>query len=98
MDLGSITKELEERMKGATPARKVKFDLGPDGVILVDGQANPPTLSQTDGDADVTLTLSAGDLQNILDGSLDPQTAFMSGRLAVDGDMALAMQLAQTLS
>lgn len=98
MDLGSITKELEERMKGAPLARKVKFDLGSDGVILVDGQANPPSLSHTDGDADVTLSLSASDLQSILDGSLDPQMAFMSGRLAVDGDMALAMQLAQTLS
>lgn len=98
MDLDSITKELEGRMKGTSISRKVKFDLGPDGVILVDGQSKPPNLSRTDGDADVTLSLSASDLKGILDGSLDPQMAFMSGRLSVDGDMALAMQLAQTLS
>ncbi|MGB0539215.1 MAG: SCP2 sterol-binding domain-containing protein, partial [Paracoccaceae bacterium] len=33
----------------------------------------------------------------ILAGDLDPASAFMSGRLTVDGDMGVAMQLGSAL-
>jgi len=43
--------------------------------------------------ADLTVTLAAPDMTAIAAGELDPTTAFMTGRLRVDGDIALAMQL-----
>jgi putative sterol carrier protein len=40
-----------------------------------------------------TITVSAGDWLDILAGKLEPQMAFMSGKLKVAGDMSLAMKL-----
>jgi putative sterol carrier protein len=42
--------------------------------------------------ADVTITCSAADWAQLVDGRLDPQFAFMTGRLQVEGDMSLAMR------
>lgn len=42
---------------------------------------------------DVTMTVGDKDCIAIMDGSLDPMSAFMSGRLKVAGDMMLATRL-----
>ena len=41
----------------------------------------------------ITITVSASDWLDILNGKLDGQMAFMSGKLKVKGDMSLAMKL-----
>ena len=46
---------------------------------------------------EVPVKSSAGQFRSLLDGDLDPTAAFMSGQLAVDGDMGLAMKLASRL-
>lgn len=97
MSVDAIINDLRERIKDSPVRADVKFDLGSDGVILVKGSTTPPEISREDGPAEVTLRLSAADLQEILAGSLNPQMAFMGGRLQVDGNMALAMQLADVL-
>ena len=40
-----------------------------------------------------TLTLSEADAAAIGRGELDPMTAFMSGRMRVEGDMTLMLQV-----
>ena len=47
----------------------------------------------TSGDADCTVTVSAGDWLDILNGKLNGQMAFMAGKLKIAGDMSLAMKL-----
>jgi len=42
---------------------------------------------------DITLTVSDQDWISIVEGTLDPTSAFMGGRLKVSGDMMLAMRL-----
>jgi len=42
---------------------------------------------------DITITVSDQDWISIVEGKLDPTSAFMSGRLKVSGDMMLAMRL-----
>src|SRR5215471_4675968 len=42
---------------------------------------------------DITITVSDKDWISIVEGKLDPTSAFMSGRLKVSGDMMLAMRL-----
>jgi len=44
-----------------------------------------------------TVTATDGDFLAIVNGKLNPQMAFMSGRLKIQGDMGLAMKLQQIL-
>jgi putative sterol carrier protein len=73
------------------PGKRVKIDYGSEGVIMLDGVANQAT--EEDGAADTTIKLSWEDGQAMADGKLDGMTAFMSGKLKVEGDMGNAMQL-----
>lgn len=85
-------KALNEKLGDGFDGR-AKFVIEDEGAILVDGDG----AKASDEDADVTLTADADTFQAILEGDLDPTSAFMSGKLAVDGDMGLAMQLGSAL-
>jgi putative sterol carrier protein len=78
------------------PGKRVKFDFGADGTVLLDGVANRAT--EEDGPADTTIKVSMDDLQAMRDGKLDGMTAFMQGKLRVEGDMSNAMQLQGVLA
>ena len=93
MSLDTIADKLRERVASSGFDKSVKFDLGSDGIILVDGQ----TVSTDDGAADCTITISKEDFEALAAGELNPTMAFMSGKLKVDGDMSVAMQLSQIL-
>lgn len=71
-----------------------KFVISGEGGILVD--ANGARASEDP--ADVTLTADADTFSAMLGGDLNPTAAFMSGKLTVEGDMGLAMQLGAALS
>lgn len=73
------------------PGKRVKVDFGTEGVIMLDGVANQAT--EEDGPADTTIKVSWDDWQQMADGKLDGMTAFMGGKLKVEGDMGNAMQL-----
>jgi putative sterol carrier protein len=76
----------------------LKFDLGGDGIIYVAAKELPVAVSNTDGDAETTLKLSAENLQQLLDGTLNPTTAFMFGKIKIDGDISNAMSLTSMFS
>ena len=92
--------ELLAKMQDAgawLPGKTVKIDFGGDeGVILLDG-ANS-LVSDSDGPADTTIKVSWDDWQALSNGSLDGMTAFMMGKLKVEGDMSNAMQLQGVLA
>ncbi len=73
----------------------VRLDIVDIGSIYVDGEQYPITVSNDDGDAAAVLRLSGRDLQELLDGRLSPLTAYMVGRLKVEGDLGKAMQLSR---
>ena len=92
--------ELLAKMQDAgawLPGKSVKIDFGgDDGVIMLDG-ANS-LVSDSDGAADTTIKVSWDDWQAMASGALDGMTAFMTGKLKVEGDMGNAMQLQGVLS
>jgi putative sterol carrier protein len=91
--------ELVQKMQetGAVlPGKRVKLDFGSEGVVMLDGQANQ--VSEEDGAADTTIKVSWDDWQQMASGQLDGMTAFMTGKLKVEGDMSNAMQLQGVLA
>jgi putative sterol carrier protein len=73
------------------PGKKVKFDFGDAGKIFMDGVAN--AVSSEDSPADTTIKVKLEDFVDMAQGKLDPTSAFMQGKLKVEGDMGVAMQL-----
>lgn len=71
-----------------------KFVIDGEGAIMLDGDG----ARAADEEAEVTMSADADTFKDILDGTLDPTSAFMSGRLKIDGDMGAAMRLAPALS
>jgi putative sterol carrier protein len=72
---------------------RVKFDFGDEGMIFVDATQNPAVLSHDDADADLVLSCTLDTFNGLLNGTQDPNIAFMMGKLKIKGSMGLAMKL-----
>ena len=91
--------EMAAKLKEASawlPGKKVKLDFGDKGVVVLDGVNND--VNEDDGAADTTIKVAWQDWQDMSDGKLDGMTAFMQGKLKVEGDMGNAMQLQGVLA
>ncbi len=71
----------------------IKFILGEDGVIYLDASVVPNIISNENVDADCVISLSSDDFLQMRNGDIDPTTAFMMGKLKIEGNMSLAMKL-----
>jgi putative sterol carrier protein len=78
------------------PGKRVKLDFGSEGAVMLDGVAQ--SVTEENGPADTTIKVSWSDWQDLAAGKLDGMTAFMQGKLAVEGDMSNAMQLQGVLA
>lgn len=97
MDLATLTAKANEAVSGGGAfGKKVKFDFGDEGKLLIDGPGG--TASNEDGPADATIKVSWDDFKKLQAGELDGTMAFMQGKLKVDGDMSVAMQLQSLMS
>ncbi|WP_424176631.1 SCP2 sterol-binding domain-containing protein [Yoonia sp. TsM2_T14_4] len=85
--------QLNAKMGGNGFDGSAKFVIEDEGAIIIDQTG----ARAADDDADVTLTASADVFKAILDDELNPTTAFMTGKLSVDGDMGVAMKLTSVL-
>ena len=84
---------LTERIANSSFDKVLKFDCGEDGVLTI----NQRELSTRDADANCTIGITLDDLHAMIRGDLNPAAGFMQGRLRVDGDLAVAMQLQSLL-
>jgi len=98
MSLSSATEAIRKQVGtnsglGAT----VKFDLGSDGALFIDGASSPNSVSNDNKDADCTVSCSLATLEALVAGDLDPTAAFMQGKIKIAGDMSVAMRLSSVL-
>lgn len=86
--------ELTTKLAAGDFDGSAKFDVAGMGTIIMDADG----ARVGDGDADITLSADADTFQEIFEGEMNPTSAFMTGKLTVDGDMGLAMKLAAVLA
>ncbi|THH35973.1 SCP2 sterol-binding domain-containing protein [Aliishimia ponticola] len=85
---------LNEKLAGSDFSGTAKFDIEGTGAVVIDGAS----ARVSDEPADVTLTADVETFQGMMTGDVNPTSAFMTGKLKVDGDMGKAMQLAAVLA
>ena len=75
----------------------IKFVID-DTIVFVDGSGNKNVVSNSNEDADCTISTSATALKDMQTGDLNPMTAVMSGKVKISGDMSLAMKVKSLMS
>lgn len=85
---------LKEKTGGQGMESSVKFDIDGQGALRIDGRG--PRMD--DGSpADCTIRGDLATFRALFDGDLSPTSAFMTGRIRIDGDMGVAMKVAGLL-
>jgi len=92
--LDAAIKSLTEKLGGDGIDGSIKFEIEGTGAIRIDENG----ASLDDGEADCTITAEADVFQELLSGELNPTSAFMSGKISIDGDMGMAMKLGSLLT
>ena len=77
--------------------KRTCIDFGESGQIVLDGVAETVTGEDCDS-PDTRIRVGWNDWQGIARGEVDPVSAYMTGRLRIEGEMGTAMQLAARLS
>lgn len=72
----------------------IKFQFEDGGVIFLDDSVSPPIVTNNDNSAQCTVKMSTENFLKLMDGEMNAMGAYMMGRLKIDGDMAIAMKLA----
>lgn len=85
---------LNEKLSGTDFSGTAKFDIEGEGAVMMDQDG----ARAADEPADVTLSADVETFKAILAGETNPTSAFMTGKLKVDGDMGMAMKLASVLA
>lgn len=95
--LESAAAALREKMAGSGFAGRARVEVEGEGALLVEGEEVRVAADGAE-DADVTIRADLDTFRAIFSGELSPATAFMTGRMEVEGDMGVAMELGQALA
>lgn len=101
MTLEEIERAIQDKLSYAPQlGAHYVFDFGDEGHIALDATQSPAQLSTEnvdEGEADTILRCDAATFQGFLDGSQDPNIAYMTGKLKIEGAMGYAMKLNSVL-
>jgi len=87
---------LETRVDSAKAAglnASYRFEIDGAGTWLVEVDDGKVSVSENEGEADTTISTSTETFMKIANGEQNPTSAYMSGKLKVNGDMGQAMKL-----
>jgi len=95
----AMKKKVQE--SGATLVSKVQgvylFKVGSQTWTVDLKNGNGSVSKGASGNPDITLTLNKEDFVDVFSGKVNPQQAFMQGKLKIQGNMSLAMKLSLIL-
>lgn len=92
--INQAVEALNAKLGGEGFDGSVKVEIANEGSLIVDADG----ARASDDDAECTLSADAETFQGMMTGDVNPTSAFMTGKLAVDGDMGAAMKLGSLLS
>ena len=87
--------ELAGKSGGFGSTLKFVFD---EGIVYLDGTGEKTEVHNENKDAQCTIGMKLADFNDMLDGTLNPMTAFMTGKSKIEGDMGVAMKLQSLFS
>ena len=97
MEIEQIRLELAEKVKTVDPiGKKLKFKLD-DDIILIDGSVGENVISDFDGEADCTITMSKETYLKLQRKEIKSMIATLTGKIKVKGDIGLAQKLKQLM-
>ncbi|MCF0039214.1 SCP2 sterol-binding domain-containing protein [Dyadobacter fanqingshengii] len=67
-----------------------------EGNVFIDSKSVPNAVTNDDLEADCTFEVSTKNALKLIDGDLNAMMAYMTGKLKIDGDMSVAMRIAET--
>ena len=70
------------------PAKSLKVNLKGLGVIV----ATSTSVTKEDAETDTSITISRPDLEKLIAGKLNPQAAYLQGKIKISGDPLVALQ------
>jgi putative sterol carrier protein len=76
---------------------KVKFIIDGEHIIHVDATVVPNVVSNNDQDADTTVRLTGSTFDKLMSGESNAMTAFMMGKIKIEGNMGIAMKINKIL-
>jgi len=99
---GKIAKRLKERpedARGIGVAVAISLSGKGAGRWIIDCSKSPAEVREDKtAPAETTISMEGGDLVKMVEGELNPQMAFLMGKVKVDGNLGLAIKLGQLLS
>ena len=93
--INQAVEALNAKLGGESFDGSVKVEIANIGSLIIDGDG---ARVFNNDETECTLSADAETFQGMMDGSVNPTTAFMTGQLSVDGDMGTAMKLGSLLS
>lgn len=96
MNLNEVTQRVTSlaQSHGGKVGSTIKFAFEDGSYILLNDSVSPAVVSNDDAPADCTVKVSLENFIKLLDGEMNAMGAYMMGRLKIDGDMGVAMKLA----
>lgn len=96
--LDEITRRLAEALgENSGLGKTLKVDFGDEGKIFIDAASTPNRVTNEDLPADCTVAITLENFLQLAKGKLNPAIAMLQKKIQIDGDAALAMQLAQLM-
>lgn len=97
MEIAQIRQELAEKVTKIDPiVKRLKFKIDEE-FILIDGSGGNNVVSDQDGDADCTITMSKETYLKLQRKEIKPMIATLTGKIKVKGDLGLAQKLKQLM-